>query len=126
MSEKLWSNHGPRIVASRYVIRFWEPPASRIFNPLPVAPVLSPRYQSGREHVRRILFRCSRVFDFMLRNFWRSDQARWLLVEIEANLGRLRFLRLGSILAPIKRSKLSRFSELSFVESTDSSGRSQP
>jgi len=24
-----WSNHGPRIVASRYSIRFWEPPASR-------------------------------------------------------------------------------------------------
>ncbi len=48
------------------------------------------------------------------------------LVEIEANLGRLRFLQLGSILAPIKRAKSGRFSELSFVESTDSSGRGQP
>jgi hypothetical protein len=28
------------------------------------------------------------------------------LVEIEANLGRLRFLQLGSILAPIKEDKI--------------------
>jgi hypothetical protein len=48
------------------------------------------------------------------------------LVEIEANLGRLRFSQLGSILAPIKRIKSGRFSELSLAMSTDSSGRSQP
>ena len=36
LNQNAWSNHGPRIVASRYCIRFWEPPASRIFNPLPV------------------------------------------------------------------------------------------
>jgi hypothetical protein len=44
------------------------------------------------------------------------------LVEIEANLGRLRFLRLGSILAPIKRPKVGGFLELSLVESADSPG----
>jgi hypothetical protein len=33
---ELWSNHGPRIGANAYLIRFWEPPASRIFNQLPV------------------------------------------------------------------------------------------
>lgn len=33
ISEKheLWSNHGPRIGANPYFIRFWEAPASRIF-----------------------------------------------------------------------------------------------
>src|SRR5215469_3123392 len=35
------------------------------------------------------------------------------LVEIEANLGRLRFLQLGSILAPIRRAKSIRSSEVS-------------
>jgi hypothetical protein len=44
------------------------------------------------------------------------------LVEIEANLGRLRFSQLGSILAPIKCAKSGRFSWLSLAESTDSSG----
>jgi hypothetical protein len=39
----LWSNHGPRIGANAYLIRFWEPPASRIFNQLPVNRVLSRR-----------------------------------------------------------------------------------
>jgi hypothetical protein len=48
------------------------------------------------------------------------------LVEIEANLGRLRFSQLGSILAPIKVLKVGGFLELSFAESIDSSGRSQP
>ena len=37
--EKLWSNHGPPIVASRYFTSFPEPPASRIFNQLPLARV---------------------------------------------------------------------------------------
>ena len=46
-------------------------------------------------------------------------------VEIEANLGRLRFVQLGSILAPIKRTKSGWFSDLCLVESTDSLGRSQ-
>jgi hypothetical protein len=46
--------------------------------------------------------------------------------EIEANLDKLRFLQLGSILAPIKRPKSGRSSEVCFVESTDSSGRRQP
>jgi hypothetical protein len=32
----LWSNHGPRICTNPYLIRFREPPASRIFNQLPV------------------------------------------------------------------------------------------
>jgi hypothetical protein len=41
-----WSNHGPRIVVSRYLTRFWEPPASRIFNQLPVNRVLSLRDQA--------------------------------------------------------------------------------
>jgi DNA replication protein DnaC len=41
--QELWSNHGPRIGANRYLIRFWEPPASRIFNQLPVNRVLSRR-----------------------------------------------------------------------------------
>jgi hypothetical protein len=36
-----WSNHGPRIRANHYLIRFWEPPASRIFNQLLVERVLS-------------------------------------------------------------------------------------
>jgi len=48
------------------------------------------------------------------------------LVEIEANLGRLRFSQLGSILAPIKRTKSKGFSELCLAESIDSSGRIQP
>jgi len=33
---KSWSNCGPRIGANRYFLRFWEPPASRIFDQLPV------------------------------------------------------------------------------------------
>jgi hypothetical protein len=41
---KSWSNHGPRSRADHYLIRFWEPPASRIFNQLPVDRVLSLRY----------------------------------------------------------------------------------
>jgi hypothetical protein len=44
---ELWSNHGSRIGANRYLIRFWEPPASRIFNQLPVNRVLSRRCHSG-------------------------------------------------------------------------------
>jgi hypothetical protein len=42
--------------------------------------------------------------------------------RIEASLGRLRFLQLGSILAPIKRIKSGGFSELVLAESTDSLG----
>jgi hypothetical protein len=42
--------------------------------------------------------------------------------RIEANLGRLRFVQLGSILAPIKRTKLGRKSELCLAESIDSFG----
>ena len=42
--------------------------------------------------------------------------------RFEANLGRLRFVQLGSILAPIKRTKSGRFSELCLAESTDSPG----
>ena len=38
-------NHGPRIVASRYFIRFWEPRASRICNRLPIDWVLSRKKQ---------------------------------------------------------------------------------
>ena len=38
------------------------------------------------------------------------------LSKIEANLGRLRFVQLGSILAPIKRAKSGSSSELSVVE----------
>jgi hypothetical protein len=40
---KIWSNHGPLIRANRYLRRFCEPPASRIFNQLPVDRVLSRR-----------------------------------------------------------------------------------
>jgi hypothetical protein len=39
-------NHGPRISASRYFIRFWEPPTSGIFNQLSVDRVLSQLEQS--------------------------------------------------------------------------------
>jgi hypothetical protein len=46
--------------------------------------------------------------------------------QFEANLGRLRFVLLGSILAPIKRTKSGRLSELCLAESTDSLGRLQP
>ena|ERR1700746_2371923 len=49
--EKLWSNHGPPIVASRYFTSFSEPPASRIFNQLPLARVLS-RRKRGFESLR--------------------------------------------------------------------------
>jgi hypothetical protein len=45
-----------------------------------------------------------------------------MLVEIEANLGRLRFSQLGSILAPINSSKSGRFPGLNLAESIDSSG----
>src|SRR5215831_1247538 len=38
-----WSNHGPPICANRYLTRFWEPPASRIFNQILVNRVLSLR-----------------------------------------------------------------------------------
>ena len=41
--QELWSNHGPRICANRYLTRFWEPSASRIFNQLPDNRVLSRR-----------------------------------------------------------------------------------
>jgi hypothetical protein len=44
-------NYGPRIVANRYLIRFREPPASRIFNQLPVDRVLS-RRKRGFESLR--------------------------------------------------------------------------
>jgi len=37
-------NYGPRIGANRYLIRFWEAPASRIFNRLRVNRVLLRRY----------------------------------------------------------------------------------
>ena len=37
----------PRIVANRYFIRFWEPSASLIFNPLPVDRVLSLRWHDS-------------------------------------------------------------------------------
>jgi len=43
LSDASWSNHGPRIRTNRYLRRFWEPPASRIFNQLPVNRVLSRR-----------------------------------------------------------------------------------
>ena len=39
-----WSNYGPRIVATPYLMRFWEPPASRSFNQLFVNQVLSLRW----------------------------------------------------------------------------------
>jgi hypothetical protein len=42
-TEELWSNHGPRIRANGYLIRFSEPPASRIFLQLRVNRVLSLR-----------------------------------------------------------------------------------
>ena len=48
---ELWSNHGPRIGANRYLIRFWEPPASRIFNQLPVNRVLSRRWRLFFDHL---------------------------------------------------------------------------
>ena len=41
---KLWSNYGPLILTNRYFLRFWEPPASRIFNQLLVDLALSPRW----------------------------------------------------------------------------------
>jgi hypothetical protein len=43
-------------------------------------------------------------------------------VDLRQIFGRLRFVQLGSILAPIKRAKPSRFSELCLAESTDSFG----
>jgi len=46
--------------------------------------------------------------------------------RFEANLGRLRFLQLGSVLAPIKTAKSGRELVLRLAESTDSSGRLQP
>jgi hypothetical protein len=48
-TERSWSNHGPRISASRYLIRFWEPPASRIFNQLSIDRVLSQLEQSDSD-----------------------------------------------------------------------------
>jgi hypothetical protein len=48
---ELWSNHGPRIGANAYLIRLWEPPASRIFNQLRVNRVLS-RRKRGFESLR--------------------------------------------------------------------------
>jgi hypothetical protein len=49
--QSLWSNYGPRIVSNRYLVRFWEPPASRIFNQLPLNRVLS-RRKRGFESLR--------------------------------------------------------------------------
>jgi hypothetical protein len=52
-----------------------------------------------------------------------SKESMRAACRFEANLGRLRFVLLGSILAPIKRTKSGRLSELCLAESTDSLGR---
>jgi hypothetical protein len=60
--------------------------------------------------------------------FLSSIQTKWQLeaVSIEANLGRLTFSQLGSILAPIRRVKSSRKAKLCLAESIDSFGSSEP
>lgn len=51
LNEKSWSNRGPRIGANRYLVRLWEPPASRIFSELRVNRVLL-RRKRGFESLR--------------------------------------------------------------------------
>jgi len=69
----LWSNHGPRIVPERNLIRFWEPPASRVFLQLRVNRVLSLQLHSESEGVSFSRKRVSCVIAlarFRTSNIW--------------------------------------------------------
>ena len=76
--------------------------------------------------MEEVVGRCNRVdgrFDHFLIQIGLLFGAQLeAALDLEANLGRLRFLQLGSILAPIKRTKSDGFSELCLAESTDSLG----